>query len=377
MQNGGNANEKIILLDRNLNVVDAVSRNQNPSSSVSITTSSVSGGCTSQSFNLSTMAISYESINTSSGIDNSFARKVDGDCGWVKTTQISAGASNKTGSTSSVDYHFSTLSASECTGTTGSISITVSANDVASLFPMNYTLAYDADSNGIFETTDHYFYGVDSSAPSIDIKDLAYGRYRITVGSSSGCNLKTFDFFIFNCYGVVLPVKLESFRYGGARANQHTFTYSISEPENIKKLTLEGLDRGVYKPVKTIYGSQEKRSGEITASLSSISYYRLHVIDKLDNGSYSPIIRIQISSNEIRFRFVPFENKILIESNKEEGRTIIYTIVNAAGTIVLNGKGHFTNGGNTITISTEPLPKGVYFLRVADRKEASFKFSKY
>lgn len=70
---------------------------------------------------------------------------------------------------------------------------------------MTYTLAYDKDSNSVFDNNDIYIQGVDSSANSIDISNLAYGRYRITVGSSSGCNLQSFNFFIFNCYGVVLP----------------------------------------------------------------------------------------------------------------------------------------------------------------------------
>ena len=92
LKNGGSANEKIILLDPDLNVVDAVSRQAIPSSSVSITTASLSGACASKTFDLDLMSISYESIENSTGIDNSFARKVDGDCGWVNTTEISAGA---------------------------------------------------------------------------------------------------------------------------------------------------------------------------------------------------------------------------------------------------------------------------------------------
>jgi hypothetical protein len=63
------------------------------------------------------------------------------------------------------------------------------------------------DSNNTFDETDQYSYGTDAAPPAIDINNLDYGRYRITVGSSLGCNLQSFDFFIFNCYGVVLPVR--------------------------------------------------------------------------------------------------------------------------------------------------------------------------
>ncbi|HVG14243.1 MAG TPA: lamin tail domain-containing protein, partial [Chitinophagaceae bacterium] len=191
MTDGGSANEKIVILDPQLNIIDAVSRKLPQSSSVSITTPSLSGACTSKTFDLDLMSIAYENIGQSTGINNSYSRKVDGDCGWDKTPAISAKGPNKTGLTSSASYSFSTLSASECNLTTGSISITVNAPDVASLFPMNYLLAYDADSNGVFDATDTYKYGIDSTAANININKLAYGRYRITVGSVLGCNLKT------------------------------------------------------------------------------------------------------------------------------------------------------------------------------------------
>jgi hypothetical protein len=79
--NGGSSNEKVVLLDPNLNVLDAVSRSSTPSSSVSITTATAGGACTANTFNLGTMGVAYESINIATGIDNSFARRVDGDCG--------------------------------------------------------------------------------------------------------------------------------------------------------------------------------------------------------------------------------------------------------------------------------------------------------
>ncbi|HTF30559.1 MAG TPA: lamin tail domain-containing protein, partial [Flavitalea sp.] len=149
LENGGGANEKIVLMDASGNVLDAVSRS-NPTASDVITTSSVSGACTPTTFDLDGMAISYERIGIATGVDNSYSRRVDGDCGWVKTTEISAGAPNKTGSTSSANYSFTTLNASECSGSTGSISINVSASDLASLFPMTYLLAFDANANNVF-----------------------------------------------------------------------------------------------------------------------------------------------------------------------------------------------------------------------------------
>ena len=292
LQNGGSANEKIVLLDPNLNVVDAVTRDFPVSSSVSITTPTLSGGCSGKTFNLGTMSINYESIGSSTGIDNSFARKVDGDCGWVKTTAISADASNKTGSTSSASYSFSTLSASNCQTTQGSISIQVTASDVNSLFPMNYTLAYDADSNSLFNSNDQYTNGVDNTASSIDINNLAYGRYRITVASSSSCNLKTYDFFIFNCYGVVLPIKILNFRYDGIFQNQQVFDYNISDWENLKEVVLEGSNSNDFETISTITAPFSKAENQIRTSLSPFFFFRLRIKDKFDRISYSEIVKV-------------------------------------------------------------------------------------
>lgn len=375
LQNGGSANEKIVLLDRSLNVVDAVSRNAMPGSSTTITTSTVSGGCVGQTFNLSAMSVAYEIVSSSSGIDNSFSRKVDGDCGWVKTTQVSARAPNKTGGTSSADYQFSTLSASECTGTTGSISINVSADNVASLFPMNYTLAYDADSNGKFESTDHYLQGVDSTASTIDIKKLVYGRYRITVGSSSGCNLKTFDFFIFNCYGVVLPVKLKSFTYKAISGDNYIFDYALTDPENVQSLVLEGGDGGNFQPLKTIKGPLHFSTGEINIPVSPFSSYRLKVVDKLDNTTYSPIVRTPVKTTQNKLWKDPASNKLIIELGKTEN-DVSYTIMNAAGFSVASGKLQ-SGGQNRHALSIAGLNKGIYFLKLVGKETtASFKFNK-
>ncbi|HEY1114512.1 MAG TPA: lamin tail domain-containing protein, partial [Chitinophagaceae bacterium] len=135
MKDGGGANEKVVLMDGTGQILDAVSRSSNPSASALLTTSG--GVCGARTFDLDNLAVSYESIGAATGVDNSFARRVDGDCGWVKTTAISAGAPNKTGSTSSASYAFSTISASECDTTAGRVSINVSSSNVASLFPMS------------------------------------------------------------------------------------------------------------------------------------------------------------------------------------------------------------------------------------------------
>ncbi len=383
MTDGGSANEKVVIFDPNLNIIDAVSRKLPESSSVSITTSSLSGACTSKTFDLDLLAISYENIGQSTGINNSYSRKVDGDCGWDKTPAISAKASNKTGSSSSAAYTFSTLSAAECNSTTGSIAITVNSTDLSSLFPMNYLLAFDADSNGVFTSADTYLYGVDSTAPNINISNLAYGRYRITVSSVLGCNLKSFDFMIFNCYGILLPLKLLSFKYAGIENDEYNFAANITGLDNLKSLELEGYDGGSYKSISKITDvlSQYANGFINIKTRQSYQYYRLKMTDVKGAVTYSPIItmRKQITYNESRLWPNPASSilNINVLSTNEGIKT--YSIKNANGAQVKSGKLYFQKGVNTATLFTNELLPGVYQIAIPQEtgnQPISFRFVK-
>jgi hypothetical protein len=365
LKNGGGANEKIVLLDPGLNVVDAVSRLSTPSSSIAIITPTFSGSCTSKTFNLDTMSVSYETISSSTGIDNSFARKVDGDCGWAKTTSISALAPNKTDSTSSASYQFSTVTASECSGTTGSISINVSASNVTSLFPMNYTLAFDADSNNFFNNTDRYNYGTDSSSSSIDINNLLYGRYRITVGSSAGCNLKSFDFYIFNCYGILLPLKLLHFEYEGIKERQHLFRFQVSEAENLKEVVLEADDGTAFHSVAVANGPFHDNPLVIKSPLLSYSNFRLRLTDKPGYTIYSEVIRLDAPGwMPIRYWPNPVQDKMFLQIEARSKNTVSCAIVNAAGITIKEAELQVRKGRQVISISTESLNSGLYYLKL-------------
>ncbi|MGZ3837210.1 MAG: lamin tail domain-containing protein [Flavisolibacter sp.] len=378
MQNGGSANEKIVLLDPNLNVVDAVSRNATPSASAYLTSASLNGGCSSRSFDLDSMHISYESINSSTGIDNSFARKVDGDCGWVKTTVISAGAPNKTGSTSSATYDFSTLSASECSGTTGSISIKVTASDVNSLFPMNYTLAFDKDSNNLFNGLDQYQYGVDSTAPNIDISKLIYGRYRITVGSSMGCNLKSYDFFIFNCYGVPLPLKILDFRYEGVQGGQMVFACRLAEPASAGTIVLEGSLGVTYRSVASISAPFNDKELTFRIPGSAYQYFRLRLVDKTGAVSYTQVLHPDPPDpGSILYWPNPVNRTLSVRLPASVTGNISYLITNGTGVVVRRGEG--IPSTTILTVGMDDLGSGIYYMQLMGPsfpKPLSFKFLK-
>lgn len=364
MQNGGSPNEKVILLDPNLNVIDAVSRKIPVSPSVPITTKSLGGSCSSKTFDLDTMNISYESIENSTGVDNSFARKVDGDCGWVKTTAISAHAANKTGSSASATYDFTAVSTSQCGQTAGSISIQVNASNVAALFPMNYTLGYDINQNELFDANDQYLYGIDNTASTIDINNLAYGRYRITVASSSSCNLKSFDFYVFNCYTIVLPVKLLYFRYEGEQNGRNVFKLKVDNASTVNTIVLEGKRNGSFEPVATLFGPFKNEEISVAGPASGYSSYRLKLINQTGLASYSQEIKMGSEVNSVESWPGPVKDNLFVRLNTFSKGKLSYTIINANGGIVTKAGMDVNDGDQTLRIPTTNLNSGIYYLIV-------------
>lgn len=365
LQDGGNANEKVVLLDAEGGVVDAVTRKTPATASDLLTTAG--GTCTPRTFDLDNLSISYESLGLSTGVDNSFARTVDGDCSWEKTTAISPGTANQTGKTSSATYSFSTISASECASTAGRVSISVSAADVASLFPMSYILGYDVDSNGVFDDTDRYTYGVDNTASSIDITNLAYGRYRITVASAQGCNLKNFDFFIFNCYGIVLPLKLISFTYEGLRGTQHSFAARFADSEELEWLQLEGSgDDGVFYPVSSqpVFASGEK-TFPLLATAGPYKRYRLKILEKGGRAYYSPVVKVaQPPAAEPRPWPNPVTDRLFITVSAVQAGALSYTVLDPSGKALVRSSVVVPAGSSTVPVPTGSLEKGIYYLRL-------------
>lgn len=365
MVDGGSANEKLLLLDPNLNIIDAVSRDIPVSASTAITTSSLSGSCSSRTFDLDTMNITYESINNSTGKNNSFSRKVDGDCGWIKTPVISARAPNKTGSSASATYDFTAVSTSQCNNTDGSISIQVNAANVNLLFPMNYTLGFDSDGNGSFDMNDQYNYGTDNTAPSIDINHLAYGHYRITVATSSSCNLKSFDFFVFNCYTVILPLKLLYFSYLGEQGGKRVFKLLVDNSASVNTIVLEAKKDGDFKPVATLFGPFNKNEILINAATSSDHTYRLKVTNSAAVVSYSGEIKIYEPDYSVVSWPNPVKDKMFIKLNAMGRGTVSYTIVNADGVAVKSDDVEVMGGQQTLSIPLISLNKGTYYFKMS------------
>jgi hypothetical protein len=370
---GGMASEQVVLLDPSLNVVDAVIRSLPVEPSSSITTSTVGGQCTARTFDLDLMTINYETIGESAGRGNSFARKLDGDCGWVKDPQQSANATNNTPSeTSDVDYDFAVTGTMDCSAN-GSIEVIMNASNYSGLFPVNYTLAYDTDNDNIFELTDSYTTGSDNSPNTIPVSNLIAGNYRITVGSALGCNLQTFPFTILQC-GPVLPVNLVSFT--AAKSNDRiTCSWIIANSETLDHIVIEKSADG-----RRFYGQETivlpanstdiwKSDFSFTEASTDFVLVRLRLITKSGKHTFSPHINIAPSLTATPKTWPnPARNQLFAELSFDKSESINYFIFNIHNQLFSQGQRSVSAGVNLLSIPINTLPAGSYQLLVQSKE---------
>lgn len=379
MQDGGGGNVNLVLLDPNKKVVDAVTRALPTSPALPITTSGVGGACTQQSFLLDTMNINYETLGMSTGNANSFARKLDGDCGWIKTPKQSANATNnKTGNVSAVSYDFSIVNSMDCSGASGRVNITVKSSSYSNVFPMTYTIAKDVDDDGVFSLTDSYTDGLAINPPNILIGGLSTGRYRVTVASVQGCFLQSFDFYILPC-SVVLPVTLQYFRL---RATGRRLEWAVGNSEALKEIVLEKSRDGRQ------FAEDRKLLPGPAAGLQAFSvpeppggpYFRLRLLQKDGAVSYSPVLNTLAEPQLQLYRFGPnpAAERLLLTLESPRQVPAEYAVYDQLGSRLLTGRLLLKEGLGETSVPVSALRPGIYgfVLAVPGHQPISFRFVK-
>lgn len=367
LTDGGSGSEQVVLFDPNLNVIDAIVRDT-PESSSLITTSSVLGTCTSRSFDLDNMAINYERVGESQGRGNSFARLTNGGCGWLKDPQQSAGAVNNTPGPQSYNANITITNSNTCTNT-GSIAINITGSNINQVFPMKYTLARDVDSNGIYNFSDAYLNGTDSTPSSITIGGLVAGRYRVVIETANGCDLKSFDFIILNCNDIVLPAYFNYFNLSVFQ-NKVRLQWQIGGNEPIDKFEIEKSIDGINFNTKSSLQNIPpfERSFSFTDSPGyTIAYYRIKLFAKSGRMLSSPIqSHSTVQSYYFNAKLFPnptsnFVNLETESSIASEGWVEMRTLQNA---LVKKADLKFLPGKNEHRIPLNTLPSGIYFLKI-------------
>lgn len=386
LTDGGSANEQVVLLDPQLNVVDAVARSLPVEFNNTITTLSPAGSsCSSVTFNLNLLNTNYETIGESAGRGNSFARSTDGDCGWVKDPQQSAGATNnRGGEVPVIQYTFYYVKASTC-NRDGKVVVTVNAPDYAVVFPMTYILAFDANKNGQFDTNDQYTNGVVNTPNTITIDSLQPGNYRLTVASAKGCYLKTFPFNISGCAIATLPLKLLSFQ-AQRQGEDVLFGWSIEEAELLEQVVLEGSTDGhSFQPLHTILvpaGIASLWNNRIELAVpASIRFVRLRMISRQQEHSWSQTIKLGSNGTVDLGRVYPnpTQGAAQLETEFKSDGTAEVRILNPTGQLLRQFRQPVQTGLNRLPIDLSNLPAGIYLIQCSGPNPSeikSFRISK-
>jgi hypothetical protein len=380
LTDGGSANEQIVFLDPSLKVVDAVSRDLPVETSSALTSSTVSGGCVSKHFDLDTMTINYETIGESAGRGNSFARKVNGDCDWDKDPMQSGGTTNNknNGTTSSLTAVLNVSNANAC-NSDGSVNVSFSGvSNYSTIFPMNYILGKDVDSNSVFNTTDTYTIGTDNTSPTVDITGLSPGYYQIAVQPQSGCNYQLFSFTILPCSTAVLePTK---FFFSATKENKYVqLLWTTEKIERIQKFEVEkSLDGIHFEKIQTFQVKSKATSFQkfkyYDPKPSNVTaYYRIKVTYTNNSMAYSTIETIEgVYSGQEMITLSPNPVKDILNINfkSRTRQEITMTILQTDGRTILSKKASVNIGDNKLPIEANSLSNGVYFVKI-DNKDGS------
>lgn len=362
----GDASEQLVLFNPTGTIIDAVVRKLTSIETSSNITSNSTGSCTGFTFDLDNLSILYEEIGESQGRGNSFARKMDGDCKWVKETQQNAGATNNAAGEAATLTMTQTYTMNQnCNGGNATFTVTNTSPTPASFFPFTYILGYDNNGNGVFESGDFYTNGTDATAPAVELTGLGLGSYNIILEPASGCNQQFFTFDIGPC--ATMPIKLKQFK-GSNAGKLNRFNIDIETDADMKMLSLESsLDgKKFYKVAEIPFVDRMGLQNIVFSSEAGAeSYFRLAMTDDNNKTSYSNILNLVKSSNNTQIVSIapnPFTDFLGLSHYTTKEDVLMIKIMSPAGQIVLADRYALKVGQNNLRLLTSNLAKGLYLV---------------
>lgn len=366
LTDGGTAGEQLVLFNPTGTIIDAVVRKITEIETSSLITTKSMGSCNSFSFDLDNLSIIYEEIGESQGRGNSFARKIDGDCVWVKETQQNGGATNNAAGEAATLTMTETYTLNQnCTGGNATFTVTNTSPTPASFFPFTYILGFDNNGDGIFGSSDLYSNGTDNVAPSVELTGLSLGSYNIVLEPATGCNQKFFTFDIGPC--ATMAIKLKQFT-GANTGKLNRFNINIETDADMKLLVLESsLDGKKFYKVADIPFADRMGLQNIVFSneAGTDSYFRLAMTDDNNKTSYSNIVNLVRSSSNNQIVSIapnPFNDFLGLNHYATKEDVLMINIMSPAGQVVLADRYALKVGQNNLRLLTSKLAKGLYLV---------------
>lgn len=365
LTDGGDAGEQLVLFNAVGMIVDAAVRKLNTIEPSATITTFGGGGCSPFTFDLDNLTIKYEEIGESQGRGNSFARKIDGDCKWVKETQQNGGETNSAaGETSTLSMTMLTTLNMNCV--TGNAVFTVTSPSPATYFPMTYMLGYDNNGDGNFTSNDTYFNGTDLTSPSVDFNNLSLGKYNIIIEPVTGCNQQFFTFELGPC--ATMDIKLKAFS-GKNLGKYNQFNVQIETDNDLKLLKLENsIDgRNFSNPVQMPF---ENRKGLQTIQFNQESngnqFFRLVMVDINGKTQYSKILNLVNTAlnNPTKIAPNPFNDFLGISEYSNSEDVLLVNVLSTAGQVMISERLSLRTGQNNFRVMTNKLTKGMYIVQL-------------
>jgi hypothetical protein len=180
-----------------------------------------------------------------------------------------------------------------------------------------------------------------------------------------GCNLKTYVFFIFNCYGKVLEAFLQDFRRIDREGMHEIFNLRLHHTDNLRHIELQGYDGGGFQLMQQIPIPASNTDSRIKIETKHYRLFRIRVITKEGREFFSPEIQLQSTIDQkVSIRPNPIWHQLFIQGDLFQNEKVDYSICNSVGLILT--KGHFKTGSSLMEtrIETGHLPKGIYYIHL-------------
>lgn len=179
--------------------------------------------------------------------------------------------------------------------------------------------------------------------------------------------------------GVSLPATINQFT--GAYANGFVeLSWKSILNATIKQFEIErSTDGSNFRHIGQVILDEENTNSTNFTYLDILAekganFYRLVLVDKEGNYSYSKVLTISVEAKGITLMVVypnPFSKKVQVKIESDNAEPIILRVIDNSGKVMRSQAANLQKGDNRITInSVDNLPSGLYFLEMVakDRK---------
>ncbi|MEO8414187.1 MAG: alpha-amylase family glycosyl hydrolase [Ginsengibacter sp.] len=205
--------------------------------------------------------------------------------------------------------------------------------------------------------------------------DYLQGTTITATGAAQSFTLQPGEYHVYLNLNTTLPVMLINFN-GKNNGNSNTLTWQVANEKGLHYYELQRSYDGqnFYLDTKIIAEGKNEYafSDPITPGISTIYYYRLKSVDKDDDFTYSPIVKIKITANG-KFISVspnPFKEKLQVDIESLSGDKAILILTDISGRQLFKQTKILSAGNNRVEIiEAGRFVKGTYLLTVIGSRQ--------